>query len=166
LATSEDASENGRMLFLLRIAAADRRLKHAGLNSKKVNPPKPLCHPYPPMRRLFSIAVVFLFFASLAGGHAILLTATPAMGQVVRGSDIEVNLRFNSRVDAKRSRITLVPPGGGPRKLNLSEQSSPDSLNSQIHGLESGPYTLQWQVLAVDGHISRGEVPFRVQLRP
>ena len=101
--------------------------------------------------RLFSIGVVFLFFALLAHGHAILVTATPAIGQVVRGPDIEVNLRFNPRVDAKRSRITLVPPGGDPRTLNLSEQSSPDSLNSQIPGLESGPYTLQWQVLAVDG---------------
>ena len=116
-------------------------------------------------RRLFSIAVIFLVFAFLAHGHAILLTATPAIGQVVRGPDIHVNLRFNSRVDAKRSRITLVPPGGGPRTLILSEQSSPDSLNSQIHGLESGSYTLHWQVLAADGHISRGDVPFRVQLR-
>jgi methionine-rich copper-binding protein CopC len=117
-------------------------------------------------RRFFLILVVFLFFALLAYGHAILLTATPAIGQLVSGPDIEVKLRFNSRVDAKRSRITLVSRVGGPRTLNLSEQSPPDSLNSQIHGLESGPYTLQWQALAVDGHISRGEVPFRVQTRP
>ena len=115
-------------------------------------------------RRLFSIAVLVVCFAYMAQGHAILLTATPAIGQVVHGPDIEVSLRFNSRVDAKRSRITHVPPGGVPRTLNLSERSSPDCLNSQIHGLESGAYTLQWQVLAVDGHISRGEVSFRVQL--
>lgn len=115
-------------------------------------------------RRLLLIAVVFLSSAGFAHGHAILLTATPAIGQVVRGPDIEVNLRFNSRVDSKRSRITLVPPDGGPRTLNPSQQSPPDSLNVHVHGLKSGSYTLRWQVLAVDGHISRGEVPFRVQV--
>ena len=114
-------------------------------------------------RRLISIAVIFLFSAFWAKGHAILLTATPAIGQMVHGPDIEVNLRFNSRVDAKRSTIVLVPPSAPPRTIVLGEQSSPDCLNSQIHGLASGPYILQWQVLAVDGHISRGEVPFRVQ---
>ena len=153
------------MLFILGMAPAASII---GLNSKKVNPQRPRGHPHHHMRqrRLFSIAVVFLFFAFLAHSHAILLTATPSIGQVVRGPDIDINLRFNSRVDAKRSRITLVRAGGGPRALNLGEQSSPDSLNSRIHGLESGSYTLRWQVLAVDGHISRGEVPFRVQIGP
>ena len=152
---------------MLEIAASTIGAPTGRTELKKSESAAPLGHPYYIMgqRRLFSIAVIFLVFAFLAHGHAILLTATPAIGQVVRGPDIEVNLRFNSRVDAKRSRITLVPPGGGPRTLILSEQSSPDSLNSQIHGLESGSYTLHWQVLAADGHISRGDVPFRVQLR-
>jgi methionine-rich copper-binding protein CopC len=113
--------------------------------------------------RLISITVVFLSLASLVYGHAILLSARPGSGQLVHGPDIQVCLRFNSRVDAKRSRITLVPTIGDPRTLSIGEQSSPDSLDSQVHGLESGPYVLRWQVLAVDGHISRGEVPFRVQ---
>lgn len=117
-------------------------------------------------RSLFTITVIFLSFAFLAHGHAILLTASPASRQLVRGPDIEIKFRFNSRVDPKRSRITLVSPGGSPRALTIGEQSSPDSLNSWVHELKSGPYTLQWQVLAVDGHISRGEVPFRVQLGP
>ena len=115
--------------------------------------------------RLPYLAAVFLFFAFLADGHAILLTATPAAGQVVGSPDIDVSLRFNARVDAKRSGIRLVPPTGDPKALSLNEQASPDSLNAQIHGLASGPYTLQWQVLALDGHITRGEVSFRVQLK-
>jgi len=113
--------------------------------------------------RLVSILGGLCFLATLVYGHAILLTAEPAMGKLVRGPDVEVNLRFNSRVDAKRSTITLVPPDGDPRTLAIGEQSSPDSLNSQVHGLKSGPYVLRWQVLAVDGHITRGELVFRVQ---
>jgi hypothetical protein len=74
-----------------------------GLNPKKNKYAAPPDHPFHSMRqhRLFRIAVVYLFFALLAHGHAILLTATPSNGQVVRGPDIEVNFRFNSRVNAK-----------------------------------------------------------------
>jgi copper resistance protein C len=110
-----------------------------------------------------SLAALVLVFASFAYGHAILLTAKPAIGESVAGPDIEVSLRFNSRVDAKRSQVTLVHEGGDPRTLKIDEQSPADYLNSQVRGLTSGSYVLRWQVLAVDGHISRGEVPFRVQ---
>jgi copper resistance protein C len=113
--------------------------------------------------RLILTILLILSSAFLLHGHAILLTATPSIGQVVRGPDIEVSLRFNSRVDAKRSRITLVPQDKEPRILTVGEQSAPDSLGTQAHGLKSGSYILRWQVLAADGHISRGEVPFRVE---
>ena|SRR6185369_6709679 len=113
--------------------------------------------------RIVFLTLAMLVFASLTNGHAILLTASPSIGQVVRGPDVDINLRFNSRIDAKRSRIILIPQSGGPRTITFNEQSSPDSLNSKVQGLASGPYKLQWQVLAVDGHISRGEVPFKVQ---
>ena len=115
--------------------------------------------------RLPLMAALFLLFAFLAEGHAILLTATPAAGQVVTSPDVDVSLRFNARVDAKRSGIRLVAPSGDPKALSLDEQAPPDALNAQIHGLASGTYTLQWQVLALDGHITRGEVSFRVQLK-
>jgi len=135
------------------------------VESQKTESAAPSRHLYGHMeqRRLVSITFVFLFFAFLVNGHAILLTATPAIGQVVRGPDVEVSLRFNSRVDAKRSTIVLVPASAPARTIALGEQSSPDSLHAQIHELESGSYTLQWQVLAVDGHISRGELRFRVE---
>lgn len=98
-----------------------------------------------------------------AKGHAILLAAKPAVGQVVQGSRVEVMLRFNSRIDAQRSRITLVDPDVKPHPLPIRSQSSPDSLVSEASGLRPGAYVLQWQVLAADGHITRGEVRFRVR---
>jgi hypothetical protein len=57
----------------------------------------------------------------------------------------------------------LVVPEGDARPLTIDAQSPPDSLKAEVRGLKSGSYTLQWQVLAVDGHISRGEIPFKVQ---
>lgn len=118
------------------------------------------------MNARFSGAILpFLFvcFVLAAHAHAILLSATPSVGRVVSGPETEVKLRFNSRVDAKRSMLVLVTPGGEQRKLGIGEQSSPDSLISHIDGLKSGSYVLRWQVLAIDGHVTRGEVPFRVR---
>jgi hypothetical protein len=106
---------------------------------------------------------LLLSTAPLARGHAILLAAKPASGQVVSGPKIEVNLRFNSRIDAQRSRLTVAGSDGKPRSLPIGSQSSPDSLGAEANGLEIGAYVLRWQVLAVDGHITRGEVPFRVR---
>ena len=108
-------------------------------------------------------AVLMLAFVLPAYGHAILLSATPGLSEVVRGPDVSIRLRFNSRVDAKRSTLSLVQEKGEQRTLAIDTKAPPDSLNSEARGLASGPYVLRWQVLAADGHITRGEVPFRVQ---
>ena len=98
-----------------------------------------------------------------AFGHAILLSATPAIGEVFQGPDVPIRLQFNARIDAKRSRLILVAPDGGQGPLAISEVSSPDLLVAQARGLHRGSYVLRWQVLANDGHITRGEVRFVVQ---
>jgi methionine-rich copper-binding protein CopC len=36
-------------------------------------------------------------------------------------------------------------------------------LSAKLTGLVKGAYVLRWQVLATDGHITRGKVPFRVE---
>ena len=106
--------------------------------------------------------VALLCSASTAYGHAIVLSATPSPHEVISGPDILVKLRFNSRVDAKRSRLILISPDGEQRSLTITEPLSSDSLESQASGLKAGSYILRWQVLASDGHITRGEVPFSV----
>jgi methionine-rich copper-binding protein CopC len=42
----------------------------------------------------------------------------------------------------------------------MSSATGPDSLAAEIEGLVPGRYRLRWQVLAVDGHITRGDIPF------
>jgi methionine-rich copper-binding protein CopC len=46
--------------------------------------------------------------------------------------------------------------------MGTPAQPSPDVLSATGHGLTKGAYVLRWQVLADDGHITRGEVPFHV----
>jgi methionine-rich copper-binding protein CopC len=106
---------------------------------------------------------LLLCFACIAHGHAIVLSATPAQRQAVNGPDVPVNLRFNSRIDAKRSRLFLVTPNGKLQPLAIHESAPGDALVSEAKGLGIGSYILRWQVLASDGHITRGEVLFSVK---
>jgi methionine-rich copper-binding protein CopC len=80
----------------------------------------------------------------------------------VVGPDIELRVRFNSRIDRERSRLTLVLPDDTARPLPIAGEARPDMLSARPTGLDRGDYKLRWQVLAVDGHITRGEIPFRV----
>jgi methionine-rich copper-binding protein CopC len=54
-------------------------------------------------------------------------------------------------------------PDKSTRQVQLQQQPSPDLLTANATGLSSGAYRLRWQVLASDGHITRGEVPFNVK---
>src|SRR5215471_8219972 len=113
---------------------------------------------------VISLALICsMLFARSGSAHAILLEATPSANSKIGGPDVAIRLRFNSRIDAQRSRLTLVLPNGSNRKLELLPQPSPDILNSQVSGLTDGNYRLQWQVLATDGHITRGEFSFEVR---
>jgi copper resistance protein C len=108
-------------------------------------------------------AVVVLFAARELKAHAILVEATPKEGATVSGPEVPVRLRFNVRIDGERSRVTLVRSAGVAKQLPLDKQATPDVLTTKAEGLVAGKYKLQWQVLAADGHISRGEVNFTVQ---
>jgi hypothetical protein len=56
----------------------------------------------------------------------------------------------------------LLNPDNSTTDLKIAEQTSADTLNAKASGLKPGAYRIRWQVLAPDGHITRGEVPFTV----
>jgi copper resistance protein C len=100
--------------------------------------------------------------ASPAVAHAVLLESSPAPKSSVTGPDVPLRLRFNVRIDVARSRLTLILPDGSSQALEVEKPGSPDLISSQAKGLRPGAYVLRWQVLASDGHITRGEIPFTV----
>jgi len=108
------------------------------------------------------VLLLTALLAPILYGHAILVSATPEANQVVNGPNVPVRLRFNSRIDFKRSRMTLIAADGAQTPVSIEEQTSPNLVIGQAQGLKPGAYVIRWQVLAVDGHITRGELPFRV----
>lgn len=113
--------------------------------------------------RLFQIALLFALMPQILPAHAVLLQAVPAAGSVLAGPSIQVELKFNSRIDGKRSRISLITPDNQEENLSIGPQPSPEVLTAPAKHLLPGAYKIHWQVLAIDGHITRGEVPFRIK---
>jgi methionine-rich copper-binding protein CopC len=106
-----------------------------------------------------------LLLASLwavpARAHAILIDSTPPIhGTVPPGYDA-ITLKFNSRIDRERSRLTLITADKTQTKLPIVGDGPADIMTATAD-LTPGDYTVRWQVLAVDGHITRGDVPFTV----
>jgi copper resistance protein C len=108
-------------------------------------------------------AAVLLAGGRFIEGHAILKESSPAVNATVLGPDVPITLKYNVRVDSARSKIQLSRPDESVTDLPLTKQVSPDTLSSKATGLTPGAYKLQWQVLAPDGHITRGVVPFSVK---
>ena len=109
------------------------------------------------------LLAMFLLAGIPLRGHAILLKSSPAADSAVTAPSVSVLLTFNSRIDGRRSRLTLIGPDASESPLKLETQNSPQTLGTQLDNLKPGAYHLRWQVLAVDGHITRGEITFRVQ---
>ncbi len=99
-----------------------------------------------------------------AGAHAIIVDSVPApLGHVPAGH-LGIALRYNSRIDAGRSKLVLRQ-GADERRLPADTSAPPDLLSASV-ALAPGEYEIVWQVLATDGHITRGRVPFTVDRAP
>lgn len=127
---------------------------------------RPLTH------RLFSLAApilavaMLLLSASSAGAHAIILSSKPAANSQVAQGPVDILLQYNSRIDIDHSRVSLVDPAGKVTALTVVEGSAPGSLTASGKADAPGKWIIRWQALSLDGHITRGEIPFQVTPAP
>jgi methionine-rich copper-binding protein CopC len=104
-------------------------------------------------RKFAGIAVAASLIGGIAQAHA-LLVSTKVEGQ-------DVVLRYNGRVDAARSRLTIINKTDGSEIEKVECEAGEDqaTLKGHLGTLAPGSYVLRWEVLSVDGHISRGDQP-------
>jgi methionine-rich copper-binding protein CopC len=107
------------------------------------------------------IPLVAIILPTLARAHAILEESTPPSGAAVKAGTLELRLRYNSRIDRDRSRLTLIRPDHAKETIAITPGGPPDIINAHLT-LAPGAYVVRWQVLATDGHITRGDVPLTV----
>jgi copper resistance protein C len=119
-------------------------------------------------RRLATTAfATTIAIASLgASAHAILTDSSPkANGSVAAGKQT-LTLKYNSKIDQGRSKLVLSGPDHTDITLQVAvDASKPNELDSTAE-LKPGSYVIHWQALALDGHITRGDLPFTVTPAP
>jgi methionine-rich copper-binding protein CopC len=99
----------------------------------------------------------------IARAHAIVVAAQPAMNSAVLPGELEIRLDFNSRIDQKRSRLNLERPDGSEIAVALAPGGPSGVLAGRAQVAGEGRWKLRWQVLSLDGHITRGELSFSVR---
>ena len=119
-------------------------------------------------RPFFFAVLIALLLPTAAFAHALLLRSTPKVHETLHDHTPAIELHFNSRIDGPRSKLTLTatddPTAKHPIALKPPVQTAPETLvSAPAAPLANGAYTLHWIVLASDGHISRGEIPFTIQ---
>jgi copper resistance protein C len=100
--------------------------------------------------------------------HAVLEKSVPQADATVNsaslsGDNLPIVLTFNSRIDAPHSSLSLVLPDGKSVPLVIETDPEANILRSRASGLKPGHYSLRWQAVAGDGHVTRGTVPFNVR---
>ncbi|MCA6106755.1 copper resistance CopC family protein [Bradyrhizobium cenepequi] len=111
----------------------------------------------------FSALILLLLSFQEATAHAIVIKSSPAADAVMPAGNVPIHLQFNSRIDHDRSKVMLVGPSGIQQRLTPAADSAADVLDAKAEGLSPGVWRLRWQVLSVDGHITRGDIPFTVR---
>jgi len=105
--------------------------------------------------------------AGPAAAHAVVVASEPPAGATLGSPPARMVVRFNSRIDHGRSRLTLVGPNGGQTVLDPMPEPAPEAtvLRGETAGVAWAPggWRLRWQVLAIDGHITRGDIPFTLR---
>ncbi len=118
--------------------------------------------------RRIALALPVLLLAGQARAHALVTGSSPAANARLPRAPAEAEVRFNSRIDPARSQLLLAPlrEGGGgtadERALELLPGAGDMALRAALPPLAPGRWRLRWQVLALDGHITRGDIPFEV----
>jgi methionine-rich copper-binding protein CopC len=117
-----------------------------------------------PARRLATVAfAASTTLASMAASaHAILVDSSPRANGSVAAGHVPLVLKYNSKIDQARSRLMLSSPGQQDVTLRIAaDAGKPSELDSEAD-LKPGSYVIHWQALALDGHITRGDLSFTV----
>jgi methionine-rich copper-binding protein CopC len=117
----------------------------------------------PVLRPAAAVLALALLAPGTAAAHAVVIAADPGVGATLAAPPENVTLRFNSRLDHARSRLLLVGPDGGQTVLPIVPAREPAVLEAPLPAIGPGAWRLRWQVLAMDGHITRGDIPFTIQ---
>jgi methionine-rich copper-binding protein CopC len=115
------------------------------------------------LSRLLAFASA-MTFVSLAGAHAFLDHATPAVGSAVRASPAQVKLWFTQKLEPAFSSVRVLDRSSKQVDKGDAQVDRADAtlLFVSLPQLAPGTYRVTWRVLSVDTHVTEGDFTFNV----
>ena len=107
-----------------------------------------------------ALAVLFCARIQPASGHAYPIIVSPADGTALKESPREIRMQFTEGVELAFSRITVKGAKGEVVGQGKLRQLADDTVAIDLKPLSAGNYTIEWQVLSVDTHITEGTLHF------
>ena len=99
---------------------------------------------------------------ALLAAHAYPAVSMPNNGAVVREAPRELRIQFTEGVEIAFSQITVKAAGGEVVSQGKLRQPASDTLAIDLKPLSAGNYSVEWQVLSVDTHVTDGILRFTI----
>ncbi|ACK49441.1 copper resistance protein CopC [Methylocella silvestris BL2] len=112
-----------------------------------------------------ALATAFCSTGLPASAHAMLESATPAVGATVTTAPTEIRLTFSEGVEAKFSGVQVTTAAGAAVKSGKPALDPADKKTLVIpisDALAPGIYKVKWHVVSVDTHKTQGAFSFTV----
>ncbi|EBP8766301.1 CopC domain-containing protein YobA, partial [Salmonella enterica] len=119
-----------------------------------------------PSRRLALLLLASTFATPAAWAHAHLTHQYPAANAAVTASPQALTLNFSEGIEPGFSGATITGPQQELIKTRPAKRNEQDKTQLIIpleQPLKSGAYTVDWHVVSVDGHKTKGKYTFSVK---
>jgi methionine-rich copper-binding protein CopC len=100
--------------------------------------------------------------ARQALGHAYPAVSIPNNGATVKEPPRELRIQFTEAVEVAFSQITVKGSNGEIVSQGKLRQLASDTVAIDLKPLSAGSYSVEWQVLSVDTHVTDGVLRFTV----
>ena len=115
------------------------------------------------VRQSAAALLLSLLLCDPAFAHARLVSATPAANSMAMPAPTELRLKFSEGIEIKFSKVKVLGPdktpiATGPIKVDPNDKSL--LIVPMTAALPDGKYTIEWQVVSVDGHKTSGSYAF------
>lgn len=120
------------------------------------------------LKKAFTAAAILttVMFTQQALAHAHLAEAAPAAKSHISDSPKEITLTFTEGIEAGFSGAAITEAAGKPVETGKATVNSndPKILHVPVNSaLKAGDYRVNWHVLSVDGHKTKGSYNFTVK---
>ena len=113
---------------------------------------------------LFATASILVALAlpAAVSAHAMLESASPAVGSTVESPPSVVSATFDDDLVASKSSIEVVAPDGVTIARGGVSADDPKTMSVEVPLLAAATYDVRWAAASEDGHLERGQYRFAV----